>query len=61
MENKTKEQLENKLETIELLKDERKISDDSYAVKLVEKIVFGIIAAATVAVIGYVITALLSK
>lgn len=58
---KTKEQLENKLETLDLLKEERKVSDESYAVKLVEKIVFGLVAATAVAVIGYLITAFLSN
>lgn len=61
MEDKTKEQLQSELDILNKLKEERRISDNSYAIKLVEKIVFGVMAAIAVAVIGYLVTAFLSN
>ena len=53
---KTKEQLQAELDLIATLKDERKVSDDSYAVKLVEKIVFGFILMIATAIVGYLVS-----
>lgn len=54
MSEKTKEQLEQELRVRDLLDEERKKSNEAYAIKLVEKIVFvlvGMLAAGVVAAI----------
>lgn len=57
--DKTKEELQNELDLGEKLENERKLSDQKYAVKLVEFLVFGaikvILLAVLAAIIGLVI------
>jgi hypothetical protein len=55
MADKTREQLETELKIIEAIAEARKVSDEVYAIKLVEKIVFGMIAFILLAVIGAII------
>ncbi len=51
----TVEELENKLELKEALEVERKKSNDIYAIKLVEVLVFGFVGLILVAAIGALI------
>ena len=56
---KTKAQLEDEIRLIELTKEQRKICDELYAIKLVEKIVFGMVGLILVALVGAVIAGVL--
>lgn len=51
MSEKTKEQLEEQLRVNDLLKEERRISDMSYAKKIVEIILFSMIGMFCIAII----------
>lgn len=54
--DKTKEQLEDAIALNEKLQKERDVSDTRYAMKIVEKVVFGLIALILTAVIGAIIS-----
>ena len=53
--------LQEQLRCMEVTKKEREISDDRYAIKLVEKIVFGFVALILVAVAGALIALVVKK
>jgi uncharacterized membrane protein len=53
---KTKEQLEDAILLNEKLCKEREVSDARYAMKIVEKVVFGLIALILTAVVGAIIS-----
>lgn len=61
MSEETKEELKSKLYLEQALKEERKASDNRYAAKIVERIVFGIIAVAAAALIGIAIQAIFAN
>lgn len=52
---KTKKQLEQELEQQAILEKEREISNELYAIKLIEKIVLGALAAFGLGVIGILV------
>ncbi len=56
MVGETKEELAHEVFHNEKMKEERAISDSRYAIKLVETIVFGMVALILVSVIGALIT-----
>jgi len=58
---KTKEELQSEIVLLERLKKEREESNNLYAMKLVEKLVFGIIALGAVAVVGAILSLVLIK
>ena len=53
--SKTKTQLEEELRVLECLQAERNISNNMYAMKLVERIVYGLVALILVAVMSAII------
>lgn len=55
MSEKTKEQLEQEICVLKALEEERKMSDSKYAIKLIETIVFTLIGALALAVLGALI------
>ena len=57
----TKQELQNKIDTEECLKKERAISDKMYAIKLVEKIVFGLVGLVLTGVVTALITLIIKK
>lgn len=61
MTEKTKEQLQNELELIQRLKEERTISNKTYAIKLIEKIVFGLVTCILLAVLAAIIKTVIIK
>jgi hypothetical protein len=52
MQDQTKEQLQAELDILRKLSEERMVSDHKYAVKLVERVVFGLLALLATAIIG---------
>jgi hypothetical protein len=52
---KTKEELVSELRVLDQLKEERKKSDELYAIKLVEKIVFALVSLLLITVAGAII------
>lgn len=58
---KTKEELEAQIALAEAIRIERSITDKLYAVKLVEKLVFGMVGLILIAVIGAWIALVLTK
>ncbi len=52
---KTYEQLQNELDTKSLIEGERRVSDDRYAIKLVEKAVIGVITLILIAVVAAIL------
>lgn len=61
MSEETKEELKNRLYVADITKEERKISDERYAAKIVERVVFGIIAVAAASLIGLAIQAIFAN
>lgn len=55
MVDKTKEQLEDRLETLDLLKEERRISDVCYAKKIAETAIFTLIGLFCLAIVGAIL------
>jgi uncharacterized membrane protein SpoIIM required for sporulation len=49
--DKTKEELEIELKLIEAIRVEREITDKLYAIKLVEKVVFGMVGLILIALV----------
>jgi hypothetical protein len=58
---KTQKDLEVELQIIDKLKEERKQSDDLYAIKLVEKIVFALVSLLLISIIGALIKLVIVK
>jgi hypothetical protein len=54
-------QLEEKLRVAEALAEERRMSNDLYAIKLVERIVFGLVALVITSVTGAIIALVVSR
>lgn len=52
---KTKAQLEEELRMIKVISEERELSDSLYAMKIVEKIVFGMVGLILVVVLSSII------
>jgi len=55
MENKTKEELETELRLHYALEKEREINDKKFAIKMIERIVFAIIATMALGVLGAIL------
>jgi cell division septal protein FtsQ len=60
MPDKTAEQLQAELNVQAALREERKTSDNAYAVKIVERIVFGFLAILATAVVGGIVDIVIS-
>ena len=58
---KTRQQLEHEITLNKCISEERKVSNQLYAIKLVEKIVFAFVGLVLVAVVGAMIALVVSK
>ena len=56
---KSKSELEAEIELRNALEKERKISDDKYAIKLAETLIFGLVGLLAITVIGAVLKVIL--
>ena len=52
---KTLEELKEEIRVNQILKEERKLSDESYAIKLAQHAIFALITFICLAVIGYIL------